>query len=861
MGRRLGILISAVLLVAALWYSYSGAPAGTTPSSTASRASTISAETSVAQNDSAPTAREGFSLWNLLSDGRDPSRGGWLVWPLRGRGSGWQFGLARECWLSGRIIDEDGQPILGATVWVRDSSGGPFMRISEETHSDADGRYRVGPFGPGLYNVFADGEGYVATNLPNHPISSESETLDFTLRRAALVEGTVVDEAGQPMGGVSLFLGRPRAQSEEEKKEPPLTFTESRGDGTFHLDAPEPGEYSVRMVHSDFLETERPVTAPARGARLVLRSGAVVEVDVVDEAGQPVAQAEVHVLPEVIQGPTYQDKIGHTDETGQVTVKGLGPGRYGVVAAMPESNPLRTVRRVVELRDSERQRVRLRFEEGLRLSGTVVDRAGKPVAGAEVRVAPAVMVDSRRYEDPELEPYLDRLDETWFSRTEQTNRTGPDGRFTVPHLRPGSYLATALKDGYAFDNRATGGTRRVLGPLSGVLVSAGASDVRLVLESLGYVRGQVVRPDGSPITHFQINELGQEDARGEFRWPIHGNGELTLAFAAPGLAGTVRKVQGREGEDVNLGKVVLSRGRAVRVKVVDAVTSEPVLGATVDVREPSDADPEVDRSLLYRIGEDSTEPDGTRVYRASPDYRTDHEGMLVLESVEARPLLLLVRHPEYLKSGTALGAEAREVTVPLPAGAWVRGELRAVGAPIEHGSVKLSTLGGEYAGYASIEEGTYSLGPVKAGRYIAQVELFRSPEEKTDLVFLPRQVEVPASGTVTLDFEAQRSGTSVEVLASEQMDEVILVPGASSLPGARDEVYKTFAFGHRSEVAREGRIRFQMLPAGRYTLFAVRDWQALDLELHREEVNVPAQETVSFTVHPRWQRLVSPSSE
>lgn len=861
MGRRLGILIGAVVLVAALWYAYSGAPAETAPSSASARALASSEETSAARNDGEP--QEGFSLWSLLpgsEDGRDRSRGGWRVWPLGGPGSGWRFGLARECWLSGRIIDEDGQPLPGATVWVSDDSRGPFMRVFEEGLTDADGRYRVGPVGPGLYDVSADAEGYVATNLPNHPISSESETLDFTLRRAALVEGTVVDEAGQPVGGVSLFLGGPRAEG-KEKKQPPLTVTESRGDGTFHLDAPEPGEYSVRLVHSDFLETERPVTAPAREARLVLRSGAAVEVDVVDEAGQPVAQAEVHVLPEVIQGPTYQDKVGHTDERGQVTVKGLEPGRYGVVAAMPESNPLRTVRRVVELRGSERQRVELRFEEGLRLSGTVVDQEGKPVAGAEVRVAPAIMVDSRRYEDPELEPYLDRLDDEWFSRTEQTNRTGPDGRFTVPHLRPGSYLATALKDGYSFDSRATGGTRRVLGPLSGVLVSAGTSDVRLVLESLGYVRGQVVRPDGAPVTRFQINELGQEDARGEFRWPIHANGELTLAFAAPGLAGTVRKVRGREGEDVELGKVVLSPGRAVRVRVVDAVTSEPVLGATVDVRAPSDADPEVDRSLLYRMGEDSTTPDGTRVYGASPDYRTDHEGMLVLESVEARPLLLLVSHPEYLKAGTALGAEAREVTVPLRAGAWVRGELRAGGVLIEHGLVKLSTLGGEYADSASIEDGTYSLGPVEAGRYIAQVELFRRPEEKPDLVFLPRQVEVPASGTVTLDFEVQHSGTSVEVLASVELDEVILVPGARSLPGAGDELYKTFAFGHRSDADREGRFRFRMLPAGRYTLFAVRDWQALDLELHREEVDVPTQETVSFTVHPRWQRLISPPSE
>ncbi|WP_309895395.1 carboxypeptidase-like regulatory domain-containing protein [Archangium sp.] len=860
MGRRAGIFIGAVLLVAALWYSYSEAPLEWAPS----RHGPVPSEASATvRSDGAPgTTREGFSLWGLLSgseEGRGHAQGGWLVWPSGGWGSRGPFGLERACWLSGRVTDEEGQPLPGATVQVSDSGGRPLVRTFEEAQTDAEGRYRVGPFAPGLYTVFADGEGYVGTQLPAHPITSDSETLDFTLRHAVPLEGTVVDEDGQPVGGVSLFLLGPGAEGREARP-PPLTFTESREDGTFHLDAPEPGTYSVRLGHTHYLETERDVTAPVRGARLVLRSGAAVELEVVDEAERPVANAEVHVLPEVIQGP-YHDKTALTDERGQVTVKGLQAGRYGVAAAMPESTPLRTVRRVVELRDSERQRVRLRFEEGPRLSGVVVDQAGKPVAGAEVRVAPAFLVDPRKYAAPELEPYSERLDAAWFSGSERTNRTGPDGRFTVPHLHSGPYLVTALKDGYDFDSRATGGARRVLGPLSGVLVSAGTSDVRLVLESLGYVRGRVVRVDGSPVTHFQLNGLGQEDEQGAFQWPIHDTGELVLAFAASGLAGTVRKVQGRVGEDVELGAVVLGPGRQVRVRVVDAATSEPVFGATVDLRAPGAADPEDERSLLYGISEVRTGPDGTTVYEARPDPRTDADGTRVLENVEARPLLVLVSHPEYLRAGVPLGATARELTVPLGSGTWVRGEVRAGETLMDRGWVKLSTPGGEETDLASIEQGMYSLGPVKAGRYIAQVQSVQFEEEKSP-VFLPREVVVPESGgTVTLDFEAQRNGTSVEVLTTEEVAEVILVPGTQPLPGPRGETYKRFIFGHRTEADPEGRFRLRMLPAGRYTLFAVRDWDALELEVHREEVDVPPRETVSFTVRPRWRTLASPPSE
>jgi hypothetical protein len=280
------------------------------------------------------------------------------------------------------------------------------------------------------------------------------------------------------------------------------------------------------------------------------------------------------------------------------------------------------------------------------------------------------------------------------------------------------------------------------------------------------------------------------------------------------------------------------------------------------LRDPANADPDDDRSLLYGISDVHTGSDGTTVYEARPDPQTGDNGTLVLENVEARPLLLLVSHPEYLKAGVPLGAEAQEVTVTLRAGAWVQGEIRAGETRLARGLVKLSTPEGEHADSAIIDEGMYSLGPVKAGRYIAHVESFSStPQEKSATVFLPRQVEVPASGTVTLDFEAQRSGTSVEVLTSEEVAEIILVPGAQPLPGPRGQLYKSFAFGHRTEADPDGRFRLQMLPSGHYTLFAMRDWDALELEVHREEVDVPNRETVSFAVRPHWQALASPPSE
>jgi hypothetical protein len=571
------------------------------------------------------------------------------------------------------------------------------------------------------------------------------------------------------------------------------------------------------------------------------------------------AEAGVHVLPEPMPR-FYRDRSGHTDADGKATLRGLASGRHVVVATTRVGGPVRAAKREVELRGSERVRVRLQFEEGRRLSGVVVDTAGRPVEGAELRVVPASMVDAVDKEYPELEPTAEQWEAGWFEGATPAQRSGPDGRFTLRHLSPVGYVMTALKDGYTFSSTATGGKRRTLGPYTGVLVPEETSEVRLVLESLAYVRGRVVRADGAPITRFQLNERYQEDAQGAFRWPIHATGEEVLAFVAPGLAGTVRKVHVRKGEAVDLGDVVLGAGREVRVRVVAAETSQPLVGARVDLREAGEEEPDANHSLLWSITQTVHTPEGTTAYFAPEAFQTGQDGTVVLPQVEEEPRLLRVSHEDYLEASAPLGAEQREATVELRSGAWIQGEVRAGKKHLRHGSVSLRTPQGQYAGFASIEDGMYSLGPLEAGSYILQAEP-HLPYAETPPVFLPKPIKVPAGGTVRLDLEAQSGGTSVEVHASEPVAELLLLPGAQLLSCTREAFPAAFTLGHEGRVDREGRFRFRALPAGHYTLLAVRDWQEPELEVHREEVDVPDRATASFTVRPRWQRCVNSPEE
>ncbi|HSP80747.1 MAG TPA: carboxypeptidase-like regulatory domain-containing protein, partial [Myxococcaceae bacterium] len=191
--RRLVILLGVVVLAGAL--GYASLPVGTAPSS-GPRASAGKAR--ARSGEGVAEARGGlFSSGGLLSGSGGEER--------RGRGffslGGWGlpvFEAEGECWLSGQVTDEDGQPIPGAEVIVRDSEG-PFIRSWKSAETDGEGRYRLGPLSPGFFIVEADAPRYVARKLTGQLLSSAEETVDLELRDAVLVEGTVVDEDGRPL--------------------------------------------------------------------------------------------------------------------------------------------------------------------------------------------------------------------------------------------------------------------------------------------------------------------------------------------------------------------------------------------------------------------------------------------------------------------------------------------------------------------------------------------------------------------------------------------------------------------------------------------------------------------------------------
>jgi hypothetical protein len=120
-------------------------------------------------------------------------------------------------------------------------------------------------------------------------------------------------------------------------------------------------------------------------------------------------------------------------------------------------------------------------------------------------------------------------------------------------------------------------------------------------------------------------------------------------------------------------------------------------------------------------------------------------------------------------------------------------------------------------------------------------------------MFPLRQVELAPGGRATVDLESA-AGASVEVFVPERNIEVHLLPGSLPLMGPKQGLYSKIDSGLMGKAVREGVRYFPQVPAGHYTLFAMRRDEDFT-EVHRDELDVPSGGQVSFSLLPLWNKF------
>src|SRR5262249_2558879 len=100
--------------------------------------------------------------------------------------------------ISGRVVNESGQPLAGASLFVRaaNSTGN-----SRTTTSDVDGNFRMNVLEPALYTVSGNAPAY--TNVPNETgvptYYRIGDTVNLELIRGGAITGAVTNSLGEPV--------------------------------------------------------------------------------------------------------------------------------------------------------------------------------------------------------------------------------------------------------------------------------------------------------------------------------------------------------------------------------------------------------------------------------------------------------------------------------------------------------------------------------------------------------------------------------------------------------------------------------------------------------------------------------------
>ncbi|MBN2491245.1 MAG: sigma-70 family RNA polymerase sigma factor, partial [Planctomycetes bacterium] len=328
--------------------------------------------------------------------------------------------LSRGREINGRVIDsETREPIEGVSVglWVREHFG---TRALQRMKTGGDGGYRFEhvealaglerdpwqnrplgrPPGSRCLGLWADAAGYA----PAWAAIEFGRTQDIELYRSGAVEGLVLNARGEPMAGArveaytrpDVLVRAPGLQSrifDDRAREPwaGLWIAVTGEDGRYRLERVASPPASGRILNVSVTRTlwERPfplthvvvvpgetVTAPPMTNPDPLP--AWIHGRTVDNAGQPVGGVLVR---------TYGSDRALTGDDGRFRIPYPIPEMGGSEMYLYLSHCdflSRTVPVSRAWRDG--RELLLRLERGVELSGTVVDRHGRGVAGASIRV-------------------------------------------------------------------------------------------------------------------------------------------------------------------------------------------------------------------------------------------------------------------------------------------------------------------------------------------------------------------------------------------------------------------------------------------------------------------------------------------
>ncbi|MBI4556299.1 MAG: carboxypeptidase regulatory-like domain-containing protein [Candidatus Hydrogenedentes bacterium] len=496
--------------------------------------------------------------------------------------------------IAGTVVNEREEPLANAVVYprVNDPENRPIGMVRSmvvRTTTDDQGAFRFERLWLERWRLLVKAEGYAPYFSDWIRVGDEAVVL--RIGPGGSISGTVEEaQSASPVVGVRVMI--------RDKEQWTPVETRSDENGQFQLSAIVPGPHRLLVNDERYiLQGDLPEVTVAEGQetsgiKIIVTAGGVIRGRVYDrDSGEGIPGVEVRADSRI-----GNPKISKSDLTGAYAIQGLpsGPCQVTRGEAKGYAQARYQDRLTVSVESGqETSGVDFALAKGLTVSGRVVDVAGNPIAGAQVR-ARSVSAGSRDSE---------------------AARTGLDGVFEIGGLSATNQLyVSAEKEGLA---------AAPVGPTT--LTDAPLTDIVITLSKAGTVAGTVVDNNGRPLagvhvhaysrnpmsSHFAIPS-SQTDASGNFLVrglfaDTYGIGLRSPASRGPSMREEHARVDVGPGQDVTGVRIQFepTEGLNLAGRVTDT-SGQPVSRATVQAQGggssgPSFGTAQSDADGRYRI--------------------------------------------------------------------------------------------------------------------------------------------------------------------------------------------------------------------------------------------------------------------
>jgi protocatechuate 3,4-dioxygenase beta subunit len=521
--------------------------------------------------------------------------------------------------------------------------------------------------------------------------------LALLLRPGVGVSGQVVDARGAPVADAVVQAIVPSALDVEAARAG--VSARSDASGHYRIPALPTGTFRLSAEHqelgsalSEAVQVDAGGREPAP-VRLVLQGGGRLTGIVYRASGEPAAGAVVGVRAAGAAALLGARRSARTDAEGAFSVAGLPRSELWVEArlegavAQPQS---------VSLEDGSGD-VSLLLESAGVIRGTVASSDGKPLAGAQVAAIPDAAERRMGLGDSRVGQYAADVSDSV-------------GQFQLSGLLPGKYRLHA-----SMVHAVQSSSFWMEAP---VLAETGDMNVRLVVSAMARLRAQVTLADGSePKVLAAALSLAPPmtfaGAGGALLLEDVPPGNHVVSVSAPGFqAHEVDVPNVREGEDRDLGRIVLERG-LVLTGTVTGAQGVPAVAARVSAGA-------------------QLKGDGRGLGGAVASATTDEQGQFVLEGLKPGSLVVLAEHAELGRSAPVtliIGPDAAPLALQLESSSRLVGTVTRNGKSV-HGAAVVAAPGGSSTVRLAVvtqADGRFRFDSLSTGPHVLTAGLRLSP--------------------------------------------------------------------------------------------------------------------------------------